>query len=71
MSEAKQEGVMRGWWNGSARPHRLLAMVIGMLCCIEDARRHVEPAWDVLLRLVLSNEVWNVECSEVFPSEPD
>ena len=48
-------------------------MVNGMVCCIEDARRHVEPLRDEAVRLlpVLSKDVRTVECREVFPREPD
>ena len=51
MSEAKQEGVEREWCNGSTRPHRLLAKVRGMLRCIQDAKRHVEPLRNEAVRL--------------------
>ena len=51
VSEAKQDGVVREWWSGSTRPHRLLATVNGMLRCIADAQRHVESLRDEAVRL--------------------
>ena len=40
---------VREWRNGSSRPHLLLAMVNGMLRCVDDAKRHVEPLRDTAL----------------------
>ena len=43
----------KGWCESGAmgRPHRLLAKVRGMLSCIQDAKRHVEPLRNEAVRL--------------------